>query len=213
MAARPRCTVLTALAGSPARWTALTGWDSYCGFSLGEDVVAARLLEDATALERLGAFQRPVGGLDHQYVVQYGPQPERATIIREGIEAALADLMPSTCVIPLGLEHHDHKEVRRIAAGVAAEARFPLDWIVYEELPYGPGDKLGEHHDAAFAAFRADGFRLAEIVPELGEMDLKSDAVEGYQSQLRALRQDPNFDRKIITERFWSLSLIAQNGV
>jgi LmbE family N-acetylglucosaminyl deacetylase len=203
MAIRPGCTVLTALAGSPAEWTAVTGWDSACGFSSGEDVIAARLSEDATALVILRGRQLPVGGLDFQY----GPQPERAKIIREGIESAVADLMPKTCVIPLGLLHPDHEEVRRIATLVAASDHAPVDWIVYEELPYGPDDVLGEHHRAAFDAYHAAGFQLTEIAPELGELDVKSGAVEGYKSQLRALRQDPDFDEKIVAERYWSLSL------
>jgi LmbE family N-acetylglucosaminyl deacetylase len=203
MAIRPGCTVLTALAGRPAEWTAVTGWDSDCGFSLGEDVIAARLSEDATALAILGGRQLPIGGLDFQY----GPQPGRARIIREGIESALADLMPKTCVIPLGLLHPDHEEVRRIAALVAANAHTPVDWVVYEELPYGPHDVLGEQHRAAFDAYHAAGFQLTEIAPELGEMDVKSGAVEGYKSQLRALRKDPDFDEMLVVERYWSLSL------
>jgi LmbE family N-acetylglucosaminyl deacetylase len=115
--------------------------------------------------------------------------------------------MPISCVIPLGLLHPDHEEVRRIAALVAANAHSAADWIVYEDLPYGPNDTLGQQHDAAFAAYRAAGFTLTEITPELGAIEVKSGAVEGYQSQLRVLKQDPDFDRKIISERYWSLSL------
>ncbi len=165
--------------------------------------MAARLSEDATALARLGGLQLPLGGLDFQY----GLQPERTRIIREGIESALAELMPETCVIPLGLLHPDHEEVRRIAALVAANAHAPVDWIVYEDLPYGPNDVLGEHHRVAFDAYDGTGFQLTEIAPELGEMDPKSGAVEGYKSQLRALRKDPAFDEKIVAEKYWSLSL------
>jgi len=207
IAVNPGCTVLTALAGSPPTWTILTRWDSDCGFSLGEDVVAARLREDATALERLGAHQLPIAGLDSQYTVAYGPQPERAGMIREGIDSAIADLGPNACLMPLGLRHDDHKEVRRIAALVAANTNASMDWVVYEDLPYGQNDTLGENHDSAFAAYRAAGFRLTELAPELGAMAVKSDAVEAYESQLLALRQDPDFDQKIISERYWSLGL------
>ena len=90
-------------------------------------------------------------------------------------------------MIPLGLLHPDHMEVRRIAALVAANVHSRVDWIVYEDLPYGPNDTLGEQHDAAFAAYHSAGFQLTEIAPELGEMGVKSGAVEAYESQLRAL--------------------------
>jgi hypothetical protein len=157
MAIRPGLSVLTALAGSPAMWDVLTPWDRICGFSAGDDVISARLIEDAAALDVVSAHQRPVAGLDSQY----GPQPERAAIIRDGIESALADLTPKMCVIPLGLQHEDHKETRRVATLVAANTRVATEWVVYEELPYGPNDELNEHHNVAFAAFSAAGFQTS----------------------------------------------------
>ena len=196
-------TVVTALAGSPDRWDELTGWDAACGFAVGDNVVAARLSEDQAALGLLSAQQRTVQGLDDQY----GPQPGRTGIIRAGLESALAELEPHSCAIPLGLQHPDHIEVRRVALLVAARAASPLAWTVYEDLPYGPNDPSGQFHDEAFAAFAGAGFLLRERHPDLDPtMPVKGAAVECYASQLGAMRRfNPNFDRDIETERYWSL--------
>jgi LmbE family N-acetylglucosaminyl deacetylase len=205
MADRAGCTVLTALAGSPSGWIGVTGWDAACGFSRGEDVVAARLLEDSAAVASLGAKQRLIGGLDSQY----GKQPRRAAIIGDGIETALTELLPTRCLIPLGLQHDDHREVRRAAVRVAANSQAPVEWIVYEDLPYGPDDRRYFHNqysEEALAAYSSAGFVLSEIELDLGPPDMKADAVERYQSQLRGLRQDPDFDQKIVQERYWALS-------
>lgn len=198
--------MLTALAGSLPDRTVLTPWDAECGFSAGDDVVAARLAEDREALAVLAGHQRVLEGLDSQY----GPQPDRASIIRTGIETVLADLDPPVCLIPLGLQHEDHIETRRIASLVAtvADAGTSSDWVVYEELPYGPNDGDHRHHDEAFAAYGAAGFRLTEITPALDpSMEAKARAVERYASQLLALRRyNPQFDHQIVTERYWAVS-------
>ena len=203
MACHEGVTVVTALAGSPAGWDALTGWDAECGFVPGDDVVVARLSEDRAALAVLNAQQRTINGLDDQY----GPQPGRSGIIRAGIESALVELAPRRCAIPLGLQHPDHIEVRRVALEVAADAQSPTTWTVYEDLPYGPNDPSGRFHNEAFAAFAEAGFLLSKLQPDLDStMRLKAAAVECYASQVGALRRfNPNFDRDIEIERHWSL--------
>jgi len=205
MACREGVTVVTALAGSPTSWDEPTGWDAECGFHPGDDVVAARLSEDRAALDLLHARQRWVEGLDGQY----GPQTGRSGIIRAGIESALVELEPRSCAIPLGLQHPDHIEVRRVALQVAARTHSSTAWTVYEELPYGPNDRSGRFHDEALSAFAAAGFVLTELQPELDPtMRTKSAAVECYVSQLGALRRfNPNFDEDIVIERHWSLEL------
>ncbi len=198
--------MLTALAGRPPAWTELTPWDAECGFSLGDDVVAERLFEDREALAILASHQRTVDGLDSQY----GRQENRGTLIRTGILSALADLEPALGLIPLGLQHEDHIETRRLAMLVASDAEASIDWVVYEDLPYGPHDHDHRHHDRAFAAFAAAGFALTEIELELDpDMDVKARAVERYASQLIALRRyDPRFDQEIVVERYWALSRV-----
>jgi LmbE family N-acetylglucosaminyl deacetylase len=203
LAIRPGCTVVTALCGSPASGTGLTPWDALCGFAAGDDVLAARCREDRAALGVLGAHQRAVAGLDGQY----GHQPGRAEIVRAGIAAAVTDLRPATCLIPLGLQHEDHIEVRRIALLVAAETAIPADWIAYEDLPYGPNDVGNHDHDEASAAYASAGWAITEIAPGVDPaLERKEAAVERYRSQLLALRLDREFDAKIVTERYWALS-------
>ena len=203
MAGLTGVTVVTALAGSPDRWDEVTGWDQACGFATGDDVLAARLSEDRAALRILGARQRTINGLDDQY----GPQPGRPGLVRDGIESALADLAPQSCAIPLGLQHPDHIEVRNVALLVAAQAPSPPVWTVYEDLPYGRNDPGGQFHDEAFAAYAEAGFRLRELQPDLDStMPIKAAAAECYVSQLGAMRRfSPSFDRDIESERYWAL--------
>ncbi len=129
--------------------------------------------------------------------------------MRDGINCALTELLPARCLIPLGLQHDDHIAVRRAASLVAASTEAPLEWIVYEDLPYGPNDRRYFHDrysKEALASYSSAGFVLTEIELDLGSMDMKAEAVEKYRSQLRGLRQDPDFDQKIVDERYWALS-------
>ena len=126
-----------------------------------------------------------------------------------GIDRDPYGAAPSQCLIPLGLQHDDHREVRRVALLVAASTPALLEWIVYEDLPYGPNDRLYSHDQfgkEALASYSSAGFVLTEIELDLGSVDMKADAVEHYQSQLRGLRLDPDFDQKIVEERYWALS-------
>jgi LmbE family N-acetylglucosaminyl deacetylase len=202
LAAHPGSTVLTALAGSPAAWDQLTLWDRLCGFGAGEDVMAARMVEDRTALEVLGATQQVIEALDGQY--DRG-QP-RVDLVRSGIRSALDGVVPGTCAIPLGLQHPDHQEVRRIALSCVGQGGSAVDWVVYEDLPYGRNDPEGTSRAEAVEAIESAGFRLSEIRPELDpDMATKATAVACYSSQLLALRLSPTFDTDIEVERYWSL--------
>jgi LmbE family N-acetylglucosaminyl deacetylase len=199
---RPGSTVLTALAGSPPAWDQLTPWDRLCGFGVGDDVIAVRLGEDRAALGVLGATQQTIEACDGQY----DPSEPRVDLVRSGIQAALDRMRPGTCAIPLGLQHPDHQEVRQIALSCAATGESTVDWMVYEDLPYGRNDPDGSAHAEAVAAIRAAGFRLSDIRPRLDpDMTTKVAAVACYASQLLALRLSPTFDADIEIERYWSL--------
>jgi LmbE family N-acetylglucosaminyl deacetylase len=199
----PGSTVLTALAGSPPAWDQLTLWDGLCGFGAGDDVLAVRMGEDRAALGVLGASQQIIEARDGQY----DPPDPRADLVRSGIEAALERLKPGTCAIPLGLQHPDHQEVRQIALSCVGGAGSDVDWVVYEDLPYGRNDPDGSSRAEAVAAIESAGLRLSELRPDLDpDMTIKAAAVACYPSQLLALRLSPNFDADIETERYWSLS-------
>jgi LmbE family N-acetylglucosaminyl deacetylase len=203
LARRPGSIVLTALAGSPPAWDQLTLWDRLCGFGVGDDVMAVRIDEDRNALGVLGASQQIIEALDGQY----DPPEPRADLVRSGIEAALERLSPATCAIPLGLQHPDHQEVRQIALSCVGSSGPPVEWVVYEDLPYGRSDPDGSSHAEAVAAIESAGLRLSELRPDLDpEMTTKAAAVACYPSQLLALRLSPTFDADIEIERYWSLS-------
>jgi LmbE family N-acetylglucosaminyl deacetylase len=202
LAGRPGSTVLTALGGSPPAWDELTLWDRLCGFGIGQDVMAVRMVEDRAALDILGASQRIIEACDGQYV-QLG---HRADVVRSGIRSALDRIGPGTCVIPLGLQHPDHQDVRQIALSCVGDAGPAVDWVVYEDLPYGRNDPGGTSRRQAVEAIRSAGFQLSELRPDLDpEMTTKAAAVACYASQLLALRMSPTFDADIEIERYWSL--------
>jgi LmbE family N-acetylglucosaminyl deacetylase len=203
LARRPGSIVLTALAGSPPTWDQLTLWDRLCGFGVGDDVMAVRIDEDRAALGVLGASQQLIEARDGQY----DPPEPRARLVRSGIEAALGRLGPGTCAIPLGLQHPDHQEVRQIALSCVGAGASAVDWVVYEDLPYGRNDPDGSSRVEAVAAIESAGLRLSELRPDLDpDMTTKAAAVACYPSQLLALRLSPTFDADIEIERYWSLS-------
>lgn len=202
LARSPGSIVLTALAGSPPKWDELTLWDRMCGFDIGEDVMAVRLAEDRAALGVLGASQQVIEACDGQY----DPPAPRADVVRSGIRSALGRMRPATCAIPLGLQHPDHQEVRQIALSCVGAAGPAVDWIVYEDLPYGRSDTDGTSRAEAVGAIESAGFQLSELRPDLdADMATKAAAVACYPSQLLALRLSPTFDTDIEVERYWCL--------
>ena len=102
---------------------------------------------------------------------------------------------PGTCAIPLGLQHPDHQEVRQIALSCVGSGGSAVDWVVYEDLPYGRNDPDGSSRAEAVAAIESAGLRLSELRPDLDpDMTTKAAAVACYPSQLLALRLSPTFD-------------------
>ena len=103
--------------------------------------------------------------------------------------SALGRMRPATCAIPLGLQHPDHQEVRQIALSCVGAAGPAVDWIVYEDLPYGRSDTDGTSRAEAVGAIESAGFQLSELRPDLdADMATKAAAVACYPSQLLALR-------------------------
>jgi LmbE family N-acetylglucosaminyl deacetylase len=202
LAAHPGSTVLTALAGSPPVWKELSFWDGQCGFRAGDDVLAVRVLEDRAALAVLAAGQQLIEACDGQY----GRSEHRADVVRAGIESALGRMASGTCAIPLGLQHPDHQDVRQIALSCVDGSRPDVDWVVYEDLPYGRIDRGGSSHRQAVEAIESAGFQLSELHPALDpDMATKAAAVGCYSSQLLALRHSRTFDVDIEIERYWTL--------
>src|SRR5690349_10030993 len=103
VAAYPGALVVTVIAGRPGPHE-LTDWDGKCGFGQDDDVMGARRVEDAGAIERLGARPLWLDFLDRQYDPDWSsPDPAR-------VADAIRPLINDAGVIasPLGLLHPDH---------------------------------------------------------------------------------------------------------
>jgi LmbE family N-acetylglucosaminyl deacetylase len=192
VAAYPGALVVTVIAGRPGPHE-LTDWDRRCGFGAEDDVMGARRLEDASAIQRLGGRPLWLDFRDRQYAPDWSsPDPsEVADAIRPLIQDA--GLVAS----PLGLEHPDHVAV---AAGCFEVARAlpSLPWILYEDALYRatPGAS-----DAATARLRSAGFYLEPF--EVQTTEAKREAIDCYPSQLRGLGDLVRDAYE--PERYWTL--------
>ncbi len=120
-----------AMLRAQARWLDL--WESeYLAIPFGS-VAAARGLAKLPRVARV-ALARTLGPL--RASTRIGRNP----IMRE-VEQVLEAIRPASVVAPLGLHHADHLALSTVA--VTLSARMPLDWYLYEELPYAleyPGE-------------------------------------------------------------------------
>jgi LmbE family N-acetylglucosaminyl deacetylase len=110
LAAHPGGIVVTVFAGAPMHYRALTEWDAAAGFSVGQDIMAARREEDRRALAMVGALPLWLDYCDSQY-----QRPPPAQMLAAALEGTLARHEPDTVVVPLGLFHSDHKLVHEAA--------------------------------------------------------------------------------------------------
>lgn len=200
LASRPGAVVVTALAGGPASWESVTPWDAECGFSAGDDVIAARRAEDREALSHLGATPVWLDFLD----AQYGPSPgvaDLATALTGALDAAEPDLL----LFPLGLYHADHALVAQAVIPILA-ARPHLEACAYEEPTYRTIPGVVEQ---ALTRLEQRGFRTSaahfDLPPECHER--KRRAVHAYRSQLVGLTTPgrPGLDEAFERERLWRI--------
>jgi LmbE family N-acetylglucosaminyl deacetylase len=193
--------VLTVFSGGPARVGQISAWDRSCGFSTGDDVMAARAAEDVAALNQLGATPSALGFSQYRAAVPLWARTVLWRVIRhvrtnrgrdllgrdivERLAGELESMAPQSCVMPLGVSHDDHLLTSSACLEVAR--RMPeVRWFVYEDLPYALEDTAGR--DAALAAVRAAGFEPEpmNVVIE-SDTERKRAAVDCYASQLRGL--------------------------
>lgn len=196
----PGSVVITALAGPPASYETVTGWDAAAGFGPGDDVIAARRAEDRAALAILHARPVWLDFLDDQY----GNSPSVA-LLADGLERAIIATGLTTIYVPLGLFHNDHKLTH--AAMLRVRDRHPaFVWFGYEE----PNYRLVPHlRSERLQALRAAGIIATPAdVSSDGGRDAKRAAVAAYRSQLRALAAPgmPGVEDVFASERYWRLS-------
>lgn len=192
--------VATVFAGNPGPRDTLTEWDSASGFVRGDDVVAARRLEDSRALEVLGA--RHVW-LDF-YDSQYGDTPREEEIVSH-LRALLTLCGPRLILFPLGLFHSDHKLVHEAALGLMDFAP-DCAWIAYEDALYR---RIDGALDIRLDSMRARGFGLqrCEFTPAREAEARKRAAVACYRSQLMALTTPgrPGIEDVFHEEVYWQV--------
>jgi LmbE family N-acetylglucosaminyl deacetylase len=202
IAGQPGSVVITVFAGKPPRGAPLTSWDAACGFTAGDDVVAARRGEDRDALSVLGATPLWLDFLD----AQYGPPPAEDAL-RDALDVAVSAAGPAPVFLPLGLFHSDHVLVS--SAGLSlVRARPDHLYYAYEDAMYRRLDGLTE---AALARVLACGIKAtpAAFAAPPACVERKRRAVQCYRSQLRGLSAAGRLGHldAFAPERHWRLSI------
>ena len=176
----------------------LTGWDRQCGFSEGQDVIRARRQEETAALAPLSASPVFLDLWDHQYrnpKFVYNDEADRALIDRgaDELETALLKLPTRTWLMPLGIQHPDHKLCRRICLRVV-DRQAEATWMIYEELAYYrlSRRRRWSARIAVSSALMANGFwaRPQALPHTYYAMATKIEAMRCYVSQMKRLSED-----------------------
>jgi len=233
LTAHPGMTVLTVLAGAPAR-RVHAGWNAKTtGQRYAPDALQARRAEDVQALNTVGARPVWLDGLDAEYLVirrdatatNLAARAARALVARrlawmrarrpEGqqvtpaLHDALAALRPNSVVAPLGLHHPDHAAVSNACLRLAAQA--PWRCYLYEDVPYAHAFP-GERRRRLRQLERRVMLRALAPVPAVD--DRKQRAARCYDSQLEHLRTGlPRLDEALAEpERYWTVELGTDRG-
>lgn len=201
LAARPGSIVITVFAAGPAAREAVAPWDADCGFSAGDDVMAARRAEDREALGLLGAT--PVW-LDFQDA-QYGAPPS-VPVVAEALAGAVSATRAEAVFVPLGLFHGDHVLVAEACLSLVQERAGQWHYA-YEDALYR---RLPGRTDEALGRVSARGLRAtpAAFPTPPAALALKRRAVHCYRSQLRGLGTTGRLGHAdaFAPERYWRLS-------
>lgn len=177
LAARPGSVVVTACTGVPSDDQPLTEWDAESGFASARAAVRARRDEDARAMDIVGASQMGLDLLDGQYELP----PDHEHRLRRALHDAIAGHPTLPLFVPLGIRHHDHQLVGRLARRIARSLALPV--LAYEELPYRVEEP--DEHLAALSRVRGEGWLLERCEVAIGSLDVKNAAIDCYASQAR----------------------------
>jgi LmbE family N-acetylglucosaminyl deacetylase len=193
LAGSPGCEVVTVFTAGPPTWNGLTPWDASCGFRAGDDVVAARKLEDAGALALLGARPRWLDLVEGQY-----DDGTAVDLVADRLARALADVDGGAVVTPLGLYHPDHRKVAD-AVDLVRATRPDLRWWAYADQPYA-----GLEPASVAARLAERGITGGPDAPgPSGLVQHKRAALRRYASQMRPLRGSVPLSLR--AERTWRL--------
>ncbi len=205
MSRYPGTTVVTVFAGRPDAYPdPMTDWDTKAGFSVGDDVIAARRAEDVKALAELEARPVWLDQIEHQYL----PKPEwvQADRVVDGLEAAVRAARPTAVFAPFGLANPDHAVTHEASLAVRERFAEPA-WFCYEDHGY-------KHIPGLLAwrvsqLFRAECWPTPAAPPVDAGQERKQAAVAHYTSQLLALEADWALTPKLAApapEQYWRLA-------
>ncbi len=183
LARNPGSVVATVFAGKPGDSDKPGEWDDLSGFATATEAIEARRAEDRNALQLLGAVWDHGPALDLQYRPVLN---ERRRIVRNYVERVTTKYDAARVLIPLGLKHEDHIELRNQALDVYKERQRRKPWFVYVDLPYGA--KWPRLIESAEAEIQAKGFRLGRReMRQRADFERKAKAVSCYESQSKLL--------------------------
>ncbi len=201
----PDTTVLTVLAGRPPAYPdPPSEWDALGGFSAGDDVVAARRLEDLAAMEVLGSDHRWLEFADHQYLAPPDrPTPEQ---VAPALAEAIADIDPTAVFVPMGLGNPDHVMTHE-ASLLVRDTQLDRTWFAYEDHGYKHIPGLLAWRVAKL--LRAQPWPTPAIVPHVPDEERKRKAIYCYTSQIPPLENEHALTARLearVPEQFWSLA-------
>jgi LmbE family N-acetylglucosaminyl deacetylase len=206
LASYPETAVITVLAGRPPEYPAeVSEWDALGGFKSGDDVVAARRLEDLAAMEVLESEHRWLEFADHQYLAPADrPTPE---MVAPALAAALDELAATSVFVPMGLGNPDHVLVHEASLLVRAAAPSDREWFCYEDHGYKHIPGLLAWRVAKL--LRSHPWPTPAIVPHVPDEERKRRAIWCYTSQIPPLEQDHALSARMagrVPEQFWRLA-------
>lgn len=188
--------VVTVFAGKPQGLRTLTGYDQSCGFGSSRKAVEVRRAEDERACKVLGVVPQHLSELDNQY--------------RSARDPRIVDRVAQQCrqymsgkehvYVPLGIGHPDHRILADAAELAARELvdRRPVSLMFYEEMPYRV--LYPEHVAARLVELHELGWHLDLWPLDVGDMDVKAQAIACYKSQFPEGAADPCLR---VPERVW----------
>ncbi len=201
----PDTTVITVLAGEPPAYPVVPSeWDALGGFKAGDDVVAARRLEDLAALEVLESGHRWLEFPDHQYLAPPDrPTPEDVAPV---LAATIAEIDPTAVFVPMGLGNPDHVMVHEASLLVRTE-QIDRSWFCYEDHGYKHIPGLLAWRVAKL--LRAQPWPTPAIVPHVPDEERKRRAIFCYTSQIAPLENEHALTARLegrVPEQFWQLA-------
>jgi LmbE family N-acetylglucosaminyl deacetylase len=197
-------TVVTVLAGPPPAYPdPPSEWDALGGFGPGDDVVAARRLEDVAAMAVLESDYRWLDFPDHQYLAP----PDRPTPagVAPALAAVIDELDPTAVFFPMGLGNPDHVMVHDASLLVRAD-QLDRAWFCYEDHGYKHIPGIMAWRVAKL--FKGGLWPTPAVVPIEPDMARKRIAIEFYKSQVAPLQRDHVLDERLdanVPEQYWRL--------